>query len=164
MLGGVRSGKSAFAERLIADRGSHPVYIATAQAFDVEMAARIAIHRKRRGDGWRLVEAPLGLPGELAARGRRGQPVIVDSLGLWMTNLLLAEHDLGAARAELCQAVRACEVPLCLVSDEVGLGGVPPNALARRFADELGLLHQEIAATVEEVVLVVAGLPLWLKR
>jgi adenosylcobinamide kinase/adenosylcobinamide-phosphate guanylyltransferase len=161
VLGGARSGKSRHAEaRLRLEPGPH-VYIATAQAFDEEMAERIARHRLDRGEGWRTVETPLDLPEALAAE--RGRAVLVDCLTLWASNLLLAERDAEAATAALVAAIAAHGAPLVLVANEVGLGIVPDNALARRFRDVAGRMNQTIAAAVDEVVFVAAGLPLRLK-
>jgi adenosyl cobinamide kinase/adenosyl cobinamide phosphate guanylyltransferase len=157
VLGGARSGKSRHAEALVT---AHPApwrYIATAQAFDEEMRARIAAHRARRGDGWRTVEAPLDLPAALAAPG----PALVDCLTLWVTNLLLADRrpDWPA----LLAALDARAAPTVLVSNEVGLGIVPDNALARTFRDEAGELHQRLAARADRVLFMVAGLPMVVK-
>ena len=160
VLGGARSGKSRHAEGLI--QGAPPpwTYIATAQGFDDEMRDRIAEHRRRRPEGWATVEAPLEL-----AEAIRGAPgaALVDCLTLWLTNLILAERDLGAEFADLVGACRAAPGPLVLVSNEVGLSIVPENALARRFRDEAGLLHQRLAAEADRVVFMVAGLALVVK-
>jgi adenosyl cobinamide kinase/adenosyl cobinamide phosphate guanylyltransferase len=137
------------------------VYIATAQAFDDEMRARIAEHRARRGPGWRMVEAPLDLPAALREAG--DAPVLVDCLTLWLTNVMLAERDIAAATGELQAALLDRRAPSVLVSSEVGLGIVPENALARAFRDQAGLLHQALAARADHVVLVAAGLPITLK-
>jgi len=141
-------------------RASPPwTYIATAQAFDVEMRARIATHRDRRAEGWRTVEAPMDLPAALqAATG----PVLVDCLTLWLTNLMLAEVDIEAASVSL-EAALDRPGPTVLVSNEVGLGIVPDNALARRFRDAAGVLHQRLAGRASCVVLTVAGLPVFVK-
>ncbi|MCJ2048927.1 bifunctional adenosylcobinamide kinase/adenosylcobinamide-phosphate guanylyltransferase [Methylobacterium sp. J-070] len=160
VLGGARSGKSAYAEALI-EAGPGPwLYLATAQAFDAEMVDRIAQHRARRPAGWRTRDVPVALPEAVAeAQG----PVLVDCLTLWLTNLILAEADLDAAVARLLAACAAAPGPLVLVGNEVGLGIVPDNALARRFRDEAGRLHQRLAARADRVVLTVAGLPLIVK-
>ncbi len=161
VLGGARSGKSRHAEALLGRCASPWLYVATAQAFDHEMRARIAEHRARRDAGWRTVEAPLDLPGALDEAG--GAPVLVDCLTLWLTNVMLAEHDLPAAEAALLAALARRRAPTVLVSNEVGLGIVPDNALARRFRDSAGRLHQDLAAVADHVVLTVAGLPMTLK-
>lgn len=160
MLGGARSGKSRYAEALITRLPSPWVYFATAQAFDDEMRARIAEHRARRAAEWRTVEAPLALPDALRNAGNA--PVLVDCLTLWLTNLILADADLAAAEASLDAALDRA-APTVLVSNEVGLGIVPDNALARRFRDHAGRLHQRLAARADRVVFTVAGLPLFVK-
>ena len=159
VLGGARSGKSAYAERLLAAY-AEPVYIATGQPFDDEMRVRIDEHRARRPAHWRTVEAPLELAAVLA---RSEVPALVDDLAIWLTNLLLAEADLEFHFAALEIAVAARTQPTILVSSETGLGIVPADRLSRRFRHGGGLLNQGIAAGADEVVLVVAGLPLTLK-
>lgn len=161
VLGGARSGKSRHAEALIEAETGPWTYIATAQAFDDEMHERIAQHRARRDGGWRTVDAPLELGRAIAAGD--GSPVLVDCLTLWLTNVVLAERDVAAERAALVEACRNAAGPLVLVSNEVGFGIVPENALARRFRDEAGRLHQELAAIADRVVLVVAGIPMQVK-
>ncbi len=158
VLGGARSGKSRYAEALITRLPPPWLYIATAQAFDDEMRARIAEHRTRRAPGWRTVEAPLTLPEAL--HDANNAPVLVDCLTLWLTNLMLADADIAAAESALDAALDRT-APTVLVSNEVGLGIVPDNALARRFRDHAGLLHQRLAARAGRVVLTVAGLPLF---
>jgi len=160
VLGGARSGKSCYAEGLIARLPPPWVYLATAQAFDGEMRVRILAHRARRAAGWRTVEVPLALPDAL--RDAEDAPVLVDCLTLWLSNLMLGDADLAAAEAALDAALRRA-APTVLVSNEVGLGIVPDNALARRFRDHAGQLHQRIAARAGRVVLMVAGLPLFVK-
>ena len=137
-------------------------YIATAQAFDDEMAERIALHRSRRGEGWRTIDAPLDLAGALKALPD-GQPVLVDCLTLWLTNHLLADHDLDAECEALEQVLAAPRGPWFVVSNEVGLGIVPDNALSRKFRDAAGRLNQRIAARADTVLFMVAGLPLKVK-
>ena len=157
VLGGARSGKSAFAEGLVRREPAPWTYIATGEPWDDEMRARIAAHRAGRGQGWRTVEAPLALPAALAVSG----PVLVDCLTLWVSNLLGAGRDVPVGDFLLALAGRSA--PTVLVSNEVGLGIVPDNALARRFRDEAGRLHQHLAAQADRVVLTVAGLPMALK-
>jgi adenosyl cobinamide kinase/adenosyl cobinamide phosphate guanylyltransferase len=157
VLGGARSGKSRHAESLIT---AHPPpwrYVATAQAFDAEMRVRIAAHQGARAPGWETMEAPL----DLAAALDTPLPVLVDCLTLWVSNLLLAgaEPDWPT----LLRALDARQAPTVLVSNEVGLGIVPDNALARRFRDMAGVLHQQMAARADRVVLVVAGIPMVVK-
>jgi len=163
VLGGARSGKSRFAQaRAEAEEGAL-VYIATGQAFDTEMAERIERHRADRGPRWRTVEAPLALAGAIAAEARPGQVVLVDCLTLWASHLMLGEQDIEAETKHLAEAIRAARGPLILVSNEVGLGIVPENALARRFRDVAGRINQAVAEVVAEAVFVAAGLPLRLK-
>ena len=162
ILGGARSGKSHFAETEITARPAPWVYVATAQAWDDEMRARIAQHRDRRADGWVTREEPLALAALLGTLPE-GSPVLVDCLTLWLTNHLLAEHDLSAEYMALEHALRARRGPVWLVANEVGLGIVPDNALARRFRDEAGVLNQRMAALANRVIFVAAGLPLHLK-
>jgi len=164
VLGGARSGKSAFAQRAAetAAAGGRPVLIATGQAFDDEMSERIARHQADRGDAWRTVEAPLDLAGALNRLGEH-ETVVVDCLTLWLSNHMLADTDLATERSTLIEAVANCRARLWLVSNEVGWGVVPETALGRRFRDEAGRLHQDLAAVADEVVMVVAGLPLRLK-
>lgn len=160
VLGGARSGKSAYAEALIEARPAPWLYLATAQAWDDEMRERIALHRARRPDGWITRDVPMDLPAAVAeARG----PVLVDCLTLWLTNLILAEADVAAAGAALLAACAEAPGPVVLVGNEVGLGIVPDNALARRFRDEAGRLHQRLAAEADRVVFMVAGLPMIVK-
>lgn len=162
VLGGARSGKSAYAEGLIAALPAPWSYIATAQSFDAEMTTRIAQHQQRRGEGWVTTEAPLDLPGALRSLPP-GRPVLVDCLTLWVTNVMLAERDVDHATADLIAALATVSAPCVLVSNEVGFGIVPDNALARAFRDHAGRLHQKLAAVAGRVVLVVAGLPLVVK-
>ena len=161
VLGGARSGKSRHAEALIEALPPPWAYVATAQAWDDEMRTRIAEHRARRSANWITLDAPLELPE--AIRGLPTGPMLVDCLTLWLTNLILAERDTAAAGAALMDACAQASGPVVLVSNEVGLGIVPDNALARRFRDEAGRLHQAIAARAGRVVFMVAGLPMQVK-
>jgi adenosylcobinamide kinase/adenosylcobinamide-phosphate guanylyltransferase len=162
VLGGARSGKSRLAEGLVRWSGLSPVYIATAQAWDEEMAARIAAHRTDRGPGWRTVEAPLDLAAPLAGAAA-GEAVLIDCATLWLTNVMLGGGDVAAAETGLLAALAACAAPVVVVSNEVGLGIVPDNALARAFRDAQGRLNQRLAAQAGLVVFVAAGLPLVMK-
>lgn len=163
VLGGQRSGKSAFAESLFEAGG---VYLATGHATDGEMAERIEAHQERRGEGWVTIEEPLDIPHALKRAGdlHGPKPVLIDSLGFWVANML------EAGRAPIIEAeavADACvrhQAPVVCVSDEAGLGLVPMNALARAFVDALGLVNQITAARAQSVVLVAAGLPLILKQ
>lgn len=160
VLGGARSGKSRYAEALIEAAPGPWLYLATAQAWDDEMRARIALHRERRPEGWITQDVPMALPEAVAmSRG----PVLVDCLTLWLTNLMLAESDLHSAVDALIEACAAAQGPVVLVSNEVGLGIVPDNALARCFRDEAGRLHQRLAQQADRVVFMVAGLPMTVK-
>ncbi len=164
VLGGARSGKSRLGEALIEASGLAPVYIATGQAGDAEMAERIALHRQRRGPAWQTVEAPLALAGALHQCDRPANAILVDCLTLWISNLMATERDVELASDELAATVTAMTAPVVLVANEVGLGIVPDNALARRFRDEAGRLNQKIAAVARTVYFVAAGLPMVLKQ
>lgn len=161
VLGGARSGKSRLAEARITALDGPWVYVATGQAYDDEMRERISHHRERRDPRWETVEEPVQVSRVLKEAG--GRPVLVDCLTLWLTNLLMQERDIQQDVKEFLEALRLREGPTVLVGNEVGLGIVPQNALARRFRDEAGFLHQRIAAEAGEVVFVAAGLPLTLK-
>ncbi|MBE0452752.1 bifunctional adenosylcobinamide kinase/adenosylcobinamide-phosphate guanylyltransferase [Roseovarius autotrophicus] len=162
VLGGAASGKSAFAEALVLRSGAAPVYLATAEAHDAEMRAKLARHRTRRGTAWRTVEAPRDLAPALG--GMTGEEVVLlDCATMWLSNHLLAESDLAQAESALFAALDACHAPVVVVSNEVGLSVVPENALARRFRDAQGGLNQRLAARAGLVIMVAAGLPLVLK-
>lgn len=163
VLGGARSGKSAFAERRIEAASPARLYLATGQAWDEEMRDRIASHQVRRGAGWETVEAPVELAQALTANTRADRPVLVDCLTLWVTNLMLGEHDMDQAFEQLAAAIPGLDGPVVFVSNEVGLGIVPDNAMARAFRDHAGRLHQSIASLADEVYFVTAGLPLKMK-
>ena len=163
VLGGARSGKSRYAQARAEALDGELVFVATAQALDTEMTERIARHRADRGPRWVTVEAPVELAAAIRAESREGRVLLIDCLTLWTTNLLLAERDIPAATEELITAIADAAGPLILVANEVGLGIVPDNALARRFRDEAGRVNQGLAAAVDGVVFVAAGLPLKLK-
>lgn len=163
VLGGARSGKSAFAERLVNETGLSRHYIATGRAWDDEMRERIAKHRSDRGDGWQTHEEPLALVEQLAALDDPGNVILVDCLTLWVTNLMMEGRDMGGEFARLSQCVSRAKARLVLVSNEVGLGIVPDNRMARDFRDHAGRLHQSIAAVAADVYFVAAGLPLKMK-
>jgi adenosylcobinamide kinase/adenosylcobinamide-phosphate guanylyltransferase len=164
VLGGQRSGKSRYAEGLVAASGLSPVYLATATAGDAEMADRIARHRARRGGAWSLVEEPLDLTGALRRAARADRAILVDCITLWVSNLLGCGRRPEAEADRLATALSGLVGQVVFVSNEVGAGIIPANALARRFADDLGTLNQRMAAAADEVVLMVAGLPLFVKR
>lgn len=163
VLGGARSGKSAYAETLVVKDGGRRIYLATAQAFDDEMAARIAAHRDRRDAGWRTVEEPLDLAGALAGADAADTVVLVDCLTLWLSNLMAAERDVAAEVGALTAGFARLRGRVVLVANEVGLGIVPDNALARAFRDLHGTMNQAVAAAADRVVFVAAGLPMVLK-
>jgi adenosylcobinamide kinase / adenosylcobinamide-phosphate guanylyltransferase len=161
VLGGARSGKSRYAESAIATLPPPWIYLATAEAGDAEMAARIAAHRARRGPQWRTIEAPRDLAATL--KSCQMMPVLVDCLTLWLSNLMLAGADIDAEIVQFEDVLTAMRAPVVLVANEVGSGIVPDHPLGRRFRDLQGVLNQRIAARAHRVVLVVAGLPLALK-
>ena len=161
VLGGTRSGKSAYAEALL--NGQPSLYLATGQALDGEMAERIDHHRRRRGPSWSTLEEPLELPDALDGVLRPDRPVLVDCLTLWLSNLMRAECDVERALGRLCEVLAQPAGPVVLVSNEIGMGLVPDNALARAFRDHQGLVNQRVAAICRRVVFVAAGLPLILK-
>jgi adenosyl cobinamide kinase/adenosyl cobinamide phosphate guanylyltransferase len=161
ILGGARSGKSRHGEALISALPPPWTYIATAEAWDAEMAARIAAHRDRRDARWRTVEARLAMADALHEAA--AAPVLVDCLTLWLTNLMLGGHDLTAATEALLAALAARAAPTVLVANEVGLGIVPEHRLGRDFRDAAGVLHQRLAAQADRVLFMVAGLPMVVK-
>lgn len=171
VLGGARAGKSAFAlarARRAADAGARVAFVATAEAGDAEMAARIARHRVERPRGWQTVEEPLALALALADLGGQADLVVVDCLTLWVANLLgrepaLGDDALGREVTCLTEALAGRRFDVVLVSNEVGWGVHPETPVGRRFRDALGFVNQAVARAAGEVVLVVAGLPLWLK-
>lgn len=163
LLGGARSGKSRHAEELITALPAPWIYVATAQAFDDEMRERVAQHRARRADGWQTCDAPFDLSATMRAVPD-GAPVLLDCLTLWLTNVMLAEQQpVEAAVEELAETLRQPRGPWFVVSNEVGMGIVPENALARRFRDEQGRLNQKVAAIADAVLFMVAGLPMKVK-
>ena len=163
VTGGARSGKSLYAEGLVNAAQRERIYVATCTPFDDEMRQRIDRHRDQRGEGWRTIEEPRDLAGVIAAESAEGRAILVDCLTLWLSNLIFAEADPEAETARLAGALRAAPGPIVLVTNEVGSGIVPDNALARRFRDEQGRLNRRIAELADVAVLVAAGLPLVLK-
>jgi adenosylcobinamide kinase / adenosylcobinamide-phosphate guanylyltransferase len=163
ILGGAGSGKSRYAQRLAESSGLRPLLIATAEAHDADMAGRIARHAALRDPRWALVEEPVALAGALRRDVRKDRIVVVDCATLWLSNLLLKNDDLAAATQDLAQSVAGLAGPVIFVSNEVGCGIVPENALARAFRDAQGLLNQTLAEACEAVVLVNAGIALCLK-
>lgn len=162
VLGGAASGKSDFAEKFCQGTGLARIYVATAQAWDDEMARKISRHREARGSGWRTVEAPMDLCGALA-EARADRILLVDCLTLWLTNRMLADHDTDADTHALCAALATRGGPVVCVSNEVGQGIVPETSLGRRFREAQGRLNRAVAGIADTVVLVAAGLPLTLK-
>jgi adenosylcobinamide kinase / adenosylcobinamide-phosphate guanylyltransferase len=163
ILGGARSGKSAYAQALAEANSPERLYLATATSGDEEMAARIARHQADRGPGWATLEEPLDVAGALKAQARAGRVVLVDCLTLWLSNLMLAGREPGPAITALAGAVGALAGPAILVSNEVGMGIVPDNKLSRDFRDWQGRVNREIGAVCDAVILIAAGFPLQLK-
>ncbi len=177
IVGGARSGKSAYAEQLATQSGKSVVYIATAQARDSEMDARIALHRQRRDAHWSTVEEPIALGEAIARSCAPDSIVLVDCLTVWLSNLLFSEPrdfpDVGCIdpppafaeqRAGFLQALQQAAGDVILVANEVGLGIVPQGAISRWFVDEAGRLNQAVASHCERAVFIAAGLPLVLKE
>jgi len=163
ILGGARSGKSRLAEQIVLQTGKAPLYIATAEIHDEEMRQRVNLHRARRDGQWHTIQAPLELVAAIEQGAQTHKIILVDCLTLWLSNLLLAEHDITAASHNLCALLAQPPCDIVLVANEVGFGIVPDNALARRFRDEAGKLNQHVATQAKTVYLVAAGLPLRLK-
>ena len=164
VTGGCRSGKSRYAQSLAESLSSSRVMLATAEALDDEMRARIAKHQADRGSGWRTIEAPREIAPHL---DQPGEVVLVDCLTLWVSNLLCTDAtdaEMESAARELVEALKASSSPVVLVTNEVGLGIVPMNSLARRFRDHAGFLAQRIAEVADRVVLTVAGIPMIIKE
>lgn len=162
VLGGAASGKSRFAEGLCTGSGRTKVYIATAQVFDDEMAQKVTTHLAQRGDDWRTVEAPVDVAAALGT-ATQADVVLLDCATLWLTNVMLGDFDLAAQTDNLMTALQTCAAAVVIVSNEVGEGIVPDNALARKFRNAQGQLNQTLAAQSSLVVAVMAGLPLPLK-
>ena len=163
VLGGARSGKSAFAETLAHDSREQCVYVATAERMDDEMAARIETHRARRGTDWRTVEAPSELAEAIRRESTPRACLLVDCLTVWLGNLVHRGHDVDTAREALLESLATVPGPVVLVANEVGLGIVPDNAMARAFRDHAGRLNQAVAAVAGRVYFVVAGIPMTMK-
>lgn len=164
VLGGARSGKSFFAEQLAFDSGLERHYVATGRAYDDEMRARIHAHQAQRGEGWWTHEEPLDLVGTLRAFDAPGRVILVDCLTLWVTNLMMeAEHTIDRQARLLAEHIGQASARLIVVSNEVGLGIVPENGMARAFRDHAGRLHQQVAAVAGEVHFIAAGLSLKMK-
>lgn len=164
VLGGARSGKTAFAEQLALRGGSKPAYLATAEALDGEMRARVASHKAGRAARFTTIEEPIALSDALLTASRDHDVILVDCLTLWITNLLMANEDVAKAVSELgATLVQLKAAKVILVSNEVGLGIVPDNAMARTFRDLAGAAHQRLAEICDDAYFIVAGLPMTLK-
>ena len=167
LLGGARSGKSRYGLTLAESLPAPRLFLATGEALDEEMVARIAAHQAERGRGWETREAPLALPEAIGTAGRRYGVILVDCLTMWLANLMLRQNDandqIKSAGQHLLLVLERLTKPVIFISNEVGLGIVPESPLARKFRDELGWLHQQVAQAADLVVLVVAGLPVTIK-
>ncbi|MBT8155024.1 bifunctional adenosylcobinamide kinase/adenosylcobinamide-phosphate guanylyltransferase [Epibacterium ulvae] len=162
ILGGAASGKSAFSEGICASAGKEKIYWATSQIYDDEMKAKVSRHIDQRGPNWTTIEEPLSASLALSDLSAR-QICLMDCATMWLTNHVLAEHDLQQAEGDLFAAIDVCAADLVIVSNETGMGIVPENALARRFREAQGRLNIALAARADRVILVAAGLPLVLK-
>ncbi len=164
VLGGTRSGKSSFAQHLAEESNRQLIYIATAEAFDDEMTDRISRHQQDRGAEWQTVEETLDLAAAITAHSSPKTTILVDCLTIWLSNVMLANQDIATALDALAQALANAPGLVILVSNEVGSGIVPESALGRQFRDEAGWMNQRVAAAADNVALITAGLPLWLKQ
>lgn len=162
VLGGAASGKSAFAEGLVVQTGAPRVYLATSEIYDDEMHLKVKAHLAQRGEGWRTIEAPMDLAPALASVSEN-EVLLLDCATMWLTNQMMAEADLAAEAESLIQQITTCAGRVVVVSNEVGMGIVPDNALARRFRNAQGKLNQRLAAEADLAVFVIAGLPTVLK-
>ena len=165
ILGGARSGKSQHGENLALKNFGSPIYIFTAQSWDSEMDKRIVIHKERReGKNWQDVEAPIELSTAITSHATEDTTILIDCLTLWITNLMLTDTDIDTAINNLLTTIKTSPGEIILVSNEVGFGIVPENAMARRFRDFSGALHQKLALQAENVLLMVAGIPIMVKE
>ena len=162
MLGGARSGKSRQAQILAMATPPPWIYVATAQALDEEMSERIAKHRADRGEGWSTIEEPIELA-RAVAEAPESAPVVVDCITLWLTNLMLGQHDVDSAMARFTKCLDRRRAPTIVVSSEVGTGLVPETPLGRAFRDQAGLINQRLAVSAQQVLFMVAGLAMPLK-
>lgn len=163
VIGGARSGKSRYAEGIVQALPPPWFYVATAEALDEEMRARIAHHRERRDERWETIEAPRDLPETVRRLAEARHPMLIDCLTLWLSNGLLADLDPDEMSERLMAALETAVAPVVIVSNEVGLGIVPDTPLGRRFRDAQGRLNQRVAGIADHVVMMVAGLPLTVK-
>ncbi|HEY1371135.1 MAG TPA: bifunctional adenosylcobinamide kinase/adenosylcobinamide-phosphate guanylyltransferase [Candidatus Binatia bacterium] len=166
ITGGARSGKSRYAEERAREKGGRLLYVATAEARDEEMARRIAAHRARRGDEWTTIESPVEIARALTGKHGTFDAAVVDCVTLWLSNLIERAGETAIERSveEFIAALRIAGAPVFIVTNELGSGIVPENALARRFRDLAGWTNQRLAAAADEVVLMVAGLPIFAKK
>jgi adenosylcobinamide kinase/adenosylcobinamide-phosphate guanylyltransferase len=162
VLGGAACGKSAFAENLLLTSGLEPVYVATSRVFDAEMETKIKIHRSRRYDLWHEIEADLNLNAPLSSL-ETTQAVLIDCATMWLTNQMMDGNDIAKEQIKFLNALNECPAPVVVVSNEVGHGIVPNNALARQFREAQGRLNIALAQQSDTAVMVVAGLPQLLK-
>ncbi len=166
VIGGARSGKSSYAEKLALSISPPRIYIATARILDAEMEKRVQLHKERRGSEWKTVEEPLDILSAIKQTDNETKVVLVDCITMWLTNLLL-DNDLDAESEvlKLCKFLDSeCAIPIILVSNEVGMGIVPENALARKFRDLAGWTNQKLAEVSRIVTWVVAGIPVVIKK
>jgi len=165
VLGGARSGKSSWALRYVEEAYASPVFLATAQVLDEEMAERVRLHREARGPGWKVLEEPLEVPHALLSRCEGADAVLVDCLTVWLSNVMLQQGEARVKeyQTDLGSALERSPRSVILVANEVGAGVVPEHRLGRVFRDAAGLLNQHVAALADRVVFLTAGLPLWLK-
>ena len=165
VLGGQRAGKSSYAQRLAEESGGSVLFVATAEALDDEMSARILKHQQDRPSEWDTLEEPLDLVSAMSPIVDRYQTVLLDCLTLWVSNLMLSEppRDVLGETRRLLECYRAQDASWIVVSNEVGLGTIPANKLARDYSEELGRVNQLVAAAADEVIFMAAGLPLTLK-
>ena len=162
VTGGARSGKSVFAEKRTKQLGSSLIYIATSEVIDSEMKKRVEEHQARRGSEWQTFHAPINLTEALVETDGKG-PCLVDCLTFWLNNLIFHDVDLDSAKKELVTVLNERSDPVVLVTNEIGSGIIPENALARRFLDEAGRLNQTIAQIADEVYVSISGIPLQIK-
>lgn len=163
VLGGVRSGKSRFAENLVSKSAKNAIYIATAEITDVDLQSRIEEHQNRRDKTWKTIEAPIAISSSLELFNQNHITVLIDCLSVWLNNLMVHGHNIKNLTDGLIETLRSLHCGCVLVSSEVGFGILPENRLGRDYCDQLGLLNQKIAAIADNVYLVVAGIPLKLK-
>lgn len=163
VLGGARSGKSTYAEAMVLACGDTPHYVATSPVLDPEMKTRIERHKQRRGSHWTLIEEQTEIQEAILESQSSSSAILVDCLTLWLSNLMHHGRDIEVEAAKLSDVIQNLKVPLILVSNEVGMGIVPENTLAREFRDHQGRLNQNIASVVDRVDFIAAGLPIILK-